>query len=97
MADKELSQKLQVEQDDLSLARRVPIPLQPKVNDVLGHLQTAGLFEAITIATSWCTPMVSVVKKSGKVRICVELKKIHLYRRRQLEAYLVDDVSVGIG
>ena len=61
----------------LSVVRRVLIPLQPKVKEELDRLQAAGVVVPITKPTSWCAPMVLVMKKSRKVRICVDLKKLN--------------------
>ena len=45
----------------LSIARRVPIPLQQKVKEDLNCLQAAGVIEPITMPTSWCAPIVPVM------------------------------------
>lgn len=67
----------------LTVARRVPIPILPKVKEELDRLVSAGVIEAITKPTPWCAPMVPVVKKSGKVRLCVDLKKLNQHVRRE--------------
>lgn len=67
----------------ITVARRVPIPILPKVKEELERMKTAGVIEEITRPTPWCAPMVPVMKKSGKVRICVDLKKLNLSVRRE--------------
>ena len=43
-----------------------------------GKAEFEGIIEKITRPTAWCALMVPVTKKSGKVRICVDLKKLNL-------------------
>ena len=63
---------------------RVPIPMLPKVKDELERLKSAGVIEEITKPTTpWCAPMVLVLKKSGAVRICVDLKRLNLSVERE--------------
>ncbi|KAI0236567.1 hypothetical protein LSAT2_012880, partial [Lamellibrachia satsuma] len=64
-------------------ARRVPIPLQQKLKEELNRLQAARVIEPITKPTSWCAPMVPVMKKSGKVRICIDLTKLNQQVKRE--------------
>ena len=66
----------------VTVARRVPIPMLPKVKDELERLKAAGVIEEITKPTPWCAPMVPVLKKSGAVRICVDLKRLNLCGER---------------
>ena len=68
---------------DLSVARRVPIPLLPRIKEELEKLESEGIIEKITRPTAWCAPMVPVTKKSGKVRLCVDLKKLNLSVKRE--------------
>ena len=70
----------------LSVARRVPIPLLPKIKEELEKLEAEGIIEKITRPTAWCAPMVPVTKKSGKVRLCVDLKKLNLSVKRERTA-----------
>jgi hypothetical protein len=78
----------------LSVARRVPLPLQAKVKEELDRLESAGVIEPITKPTSWCAPMVPVMKKLGKIRICVDLKRLNQEVKR--ETFIlptIDDVT----
>ena len=65
------------------VARRVPIPILPKVKEELDRLLASGVIRKMTKPTIWCAPMVPVVKKSGKVRLCVDLKKLNVSVRRE--------------
>ncbi len=55
-------------------ARRVLIPLLPKVKAKLQRMEENGVIEKIMYPTDWCALMVPVMKPNGKVRICVDLK-----------------------
>ena len=52
----------------VATARRIPILLLPKVE---------GVISSVSEPTEWCAPMVPVIKKSGDVRICVDLKHLN--------------------
>ena len=67
----------------VTMARRVPIPPLPKVREELDRLKATGVIEEITKLTQWCAPMVPVVKKNGKGRRCVDLKKRYVSVRRE--------------
>ena len=59
------------------VAQRVALPLQEKVRDELQRMQDLGVIVQETGPTDWCSPMVPVLKPSGAVRICVDLKKLN--------------------
>lgn len=61
----------------VTTARRVPFPLLEKVEGELKRMESAGVIKSITEPTDWCAPMVPVLKKSGKVRICVDFKQLN--------------------
>ena len=61
----------------VSTARRVPIPLMPKVKAELERMERKGVISSVSEPTEWCAPMVPVIKKSGDVRICVNLKHLN--------------------
>ena len=82
------------EQYALSVARRVAMPLQPKVKDTLDRLQAAGVIVPIIKPTSWRAPMVPVMKKLGKVRTCVDLKKLNEEVKRETFVLpTIDDIT----
>lgn len=69
-------------------ARIIPFPLLPKVKERKLHtLLEAGKIEEVTEPTDWCTPIVPVVKPSGKFRICINLRKIN--EAVKLERYIL--------
>ena len=61
----------------LNTARHVPIPLRDKVKAELEHMQSLNVISKVDQPTPWCAGMVVIPKKSGKVRICVDLKPLN--------------------
>ena len=57
--------------------RNVPIPLRSKVEEELNRMEEMGVISKVDEPTSWCAGMVVVLKKSGAVRICVDLKPLN--------------------
>jgi hypothetical protein len=58
-------------------ARKVPHPLRKAVKSELEQMEKSGIIRSVTEPTDWCSPMVAVKKKSGDVRICVDLKQLN--------------------
>ncbi|KAK7093228.1 hypothetical protein V1264_007018 [Littorina saxatilis] len=78
----------------VSTARRVPIPLLGKVEKELKRMKDNGVIEEVKEPTEWVSPMVPVVKPSGDVRICVDLKKLNQNVER--ERYMIPTVEETI-
>ena len=57
--------------------RNVPIPLRPRVKKELERMEKLGVISKVTTPTPWCAGMVVVPKRSGEVRICVDLKPLN--------------------
>ena len=66
-------------------ARRVPLPLLPKVEAELKRMTVQGVIERVTQPTDWCAPMVPVMKPTGAVRICVGLQKLNEIKRERYQ------------
>ena len=63
--------------------RRVPIPLLPRVEEELKRMESLGIIEKVTDPTERCAPMVPVIKKNGKIKICVDLKRLNENVKRE--------------
>ena len=53
--------------------RRVPLPLHDKVKSELEKMEALGVISKADKATLWRGGMVVLLKKSGDIRICVDL------------------------
>ena len=61
----------------LTTPRNIALPLRPKVEQELARMEEMGVISKVDEPTPWCAGMVVVPKKSGKVRICVDLKPLN--------------------
>ena len=75
----------------ISTARRIPLPLLPKVEEELKRMEKNGVIEHITEPTDWCAPIVPILKKGGGVRICVDLKRLNRAVKR--ERYILPTID----
>ena len=57
--------------------RHIPLPLRPKVQEELTRMESIGVISKMDEPTSWCAGMVVVPKKSGAIRICINLKPLN--------------------
>lgn len=67
----------------ITVPRRVPIPLMPKLKAELERMQNKGVISKVDEPTEWCSPMVCVPKLNGDVRICVDLTKLNQSVKRE--------------
>ena len=61
----------------LYTARNVPLPLRQNVLQELNRMESIGVISKVDQPTPWCAGMVVVPKKSGSIRICVDLKPLN--------------------
>ena len=61
----------------VTTCRRIPFPNQSRVEEELRRMEKAGVIIKVTQPTDWCSPIVPVIKKSGAVRICLDMKKLN--------------------
>ena len=57
--------------------RMIPLPLLDKVEQELAQMESQGVISKVNQPTPWCAGMVAVPKKSGAIRICVDLKRLN--------------------
>lgn len=55
--------------------RRAPIALEGKIHDKLKSLLDKDIIEKVSGPSAWVSPMVPVLKGSGEVRICVDMRR----------------------
>ena len=75
----------------VNVARRVPIPLLPKVESELRRMERDCVIKKITELTPWCAPMVEAPNKPDKVRICIDLKQLNKVVQR--ERYIIPAIQ----
>ena len=56
--------------------RRLPFALRDKVSAELARLEKADIIEKVD-ASEWISPLVVVHKKSGDIRLCVDLREVN--------------------
>ena len=61
----------------ISVARRIPFPLKPKVVRELECMLSLGIIKEVTQPTDWCALKVPVLKENDDVKICVDLKRLN--------------------
>lgn len=56
-------------------------------------MENLGIIESVTEPTEWVAPMVPVVKPSGKIRMCVDLKRLNeSVQREKITLPTLDDI-----
>lgn len=79
------------------VARRIPLPLMSSVTKELQRMENAEVIQKITEPTDWCSPLVVTRKKTGGVRLCVDLRVLNKAVLR--ERYMIptiEDVKVKL-
>ena len=61
----------------LRTIRNIPIPLQEATKKELQRMEQLGVISKVSEPTEWCAGMVVVPKESGKVRVCVDLRRLN--------------------
>ncbi|MCG8044483.1 MAG: RNase H-like domain-containing protein, partial [Candidatus Thiodiazotropha endolucinida] len=81
----------------LSVPRRVPIPLLPKVRQELDNMEKNGVISRVDQPSDWCAGLVVVPKtEAGKIRICVDLTHLNENVKRENFPLPAIDQSLGL-
>lgn len=57
--------------------RRLPLPMLDKVDEKLNELLSKDIIEKVYEPSSWVSPMVIVVKDSGDIRLCIDMRQLN--------------------
>jgi transposase InsO family protein len=76
--------------------RKVPLPLREKTKLKLEEMVRQGVISQVAEATDWCSGMVTVVKPSGDIRICVDLTGLNKAVRREVYPMPAVDDSIAL-
>lgn len=63
--------------------RRVPYALEDKVDEKLEMLLAQGIIERVEGHSPWVSPMVPILKDSGDVRLCIDMRRANTAVRRE--------------
>lgn len=63
--------------------RKIPFPLQGKVENELKRMESLGVIERVYEPTEWVNSMVIVHKANGKLRICLDPRNLNKYIQRE--------------
>ncbi|XP_063363596.1 uncharacterized protein K02A2.6-like [Cydia amplana] len=55
--------------------RRIPIPLEKKVNEKIQELLDSEIIEEVKQPSRWVSPMVPILKENGELRLCVDMRR----------------------
>lgn len=63
--------------------RRIPIPLETKVNAKIDELVKLDIIEPVNEPSPWVSPMVPLLKSDGDLRICVDMRSANKAIKRE--------------
>lgn len=61
-----------------------PAVLQSHLMEELNHLKTADIITKVELPTDWVSSLVVVLKKSGKLRICLDPKNLITHSKQKI-------------
>jgi hypothetical protein len=68
---------------EISASRRVPVALKPTLKIELEKMAEQGVIEPVDEPTDWVSSMVVAVKKSGDLRMCIDLCPLNRALKRE--------------
>ena len=73
--------------------RRIPHHLKKKVNDKLQEMRESGIIERADGATPWLSPLIAIPKKTGDVRLVLDMRVPNVaLARRRVQIPTVDEI-----
>lgn len=63
--------------------RRIPIPLEEKVERKLKELLKSDIIEEVKGPSNWISPIVPVLKDGGDIRLCVDMRRANAAIQRE--------------
>ena len=79
---------------NLATPRRVSAPLMKSLKEELQRMETNDIITRVTAPTEWCSPIVVALKSNGKIRVCMDYKKLNKsVMREQFIMPTIDEIS----
>lgn len=75
--------------------RRVPYALEDKVEEKLDMLLAQGIIERVQEPSPWVSPLVPVLKDSGDVRLCIDMRRANKAVLREAHPLPLVDELLG--
>lgn len=67
--------------------RRIPIPLEQKVKEKVQELLDCDIIEEVKQPSKWVSPIVPILKESGELRLCVDMRRANAAILRKTTHY----------
>lgn len=77
--------------------RRVPFALEDKIAEKLRYLLEQDIIERVDQPSAWVSPIVPVVKDSGEIRLCVDMRRANNAVLREIHPLpIVEELFSGM-
>lgn len=77
--------------------RRAPIALEEKIHDKLKYLLEKDIIEKVNGPSSWVSPVVPILKQSGEIRLCVDMRRANQAVLREPHPLpLIEELLAGV-
>ena len=79
---------------NLATPRRISAPLMEPLKEELQRMEKNEIITRVTAPTEWCSPIVVALKSNGKIRVCIDYKKLNRsVMREQFIMPTIDEIS----
>ena len=79
---------------NLATPRRISAPLMEPLKEELQRMEKNEIITRVTAPTEWCSPIVVALKSNGKIRVCIDYKKLNRsVMRAQFIMPTIDEIS----